>query len=230
MRVLNMFGGFVPAFQFKALGVSLQNSYRLRGGGYRVYSTLKAPKRSQRRWLRHWLLAHSPSGIRPVPLKIWFTLPEMGSVDYYRLGVVREFVIRRLQPRDFNLDEIESLRLAYDGDDELFESLFQEWMKEYLEYLRWYATVYLDYNTPCEELLKPPMFCGSPRRQAYERNLYVRYGLLFQAWERYRDDPPLALTPLSEERQPEAESLQSSVLDSPDSVPLSALFREESER
>lgn len=47
-RVLNMFGGFTPAFHFKDLGVSYQNSVRLRGGGYRVYSCPGPPK--SRRW------------------------------------------------------------------------------------------------------------------------------------------------------------------------------------
>lgn len=73
-KVLNLTGGFVPAFIFQVLRVSLQTSYRLRGGSYRVYTNRGTPK--SRRWLRHWLLACSPSGILPVPIDIWFTLPE----------------------------------------------------------------------------------------------------------------------------------------------------------
>ena len=73
-KVSNLFGGFMPAFIFSVLRVSLQNSYRLRGAGYRVYSHRGVKK--SRRWLRHWLLACSPSGILPVPIDIWFTLPE----------------------------------------------------------------------------------------------------------------------------------------------------------
>ena len=67
-------------------------------------------------------------------------------------------------------------------------------MKDHLEYLKWYASVILDPNVPLEVLLKPPQVCLNPRRSAYERNLYVRYGLLFQARERYREPPPLAIT------------------------------------
>lgn len=37
-KVLNLTGGFVPAFIFQVLRVSLQTSYRLRGGSYRVYT------------------------------------------------------------------------------------------------------------------------------------------------------------------------------------------------
>lgn len=54
-----------------------------------------------------------------------------------------------------------------------------------------------------------------PTRSAYERSLFVRYGLLFQAWERYRDPPPLALQSfadgvvVSEPRTDSVESLRS---------------------
>lgn len=65
-------------------------------------------------------MAHSPSGIRPVPLHLWFTLPEGGAVDPYRMGAVRAFVLRQIAPRDFNEKEIDGLRLAYCGDDEPF--------------------------------------------------------------------------------------------------------------
>lgn len=37
--------------------------------------------------------------------------------------------------------------------------------------------------------IKPPFVCYSVRRAAYERNLYVRYRLLFRAWEQYRQAP-----------------------------------------
>lgn len=54
-------------------------------------------------------------------------------------------------------------------------------MKQHLDYLRWYATVSSDPTVPLMELLKPPVVCHSPDRAAYDRTLYVRYGLLFQA-------------------------------------------------
>lgn len=38
------------------------------------------------RKIRHWLLAHCPSGIHHYPLDLWFTLPEGGSLCPYRLG------------------------------------------------------------------------------------------------------------------------------------------------
>lgn len=97
----------------------------------------------------------------------------MGAVDPYRLGKVRAFVIEKIAPRDFSVSDIENIRLAYDGDDELFEALFQEWMKDHLEYLKWYASVILDPNVPLEVLLKPPQVCLNPRRSAREISMYA---------------------------------------------------------
>lgn len=119
-RMLSMLSGFAPPVIFATLGVSLQNSYRLRGAGYQVYSSVSPVKRS-RRWLRHWLLMHSPSGICPWPTELWLTLPEQGCVDVYRLDRVRAFVLEQVSPGDFSEEEIDSLRLALDGDDEMFE-------------------------------------------------------------------------------------------------------------
>lgn len=58
-KVLNMFGGYVHASQFRLLGLSLQTDYRIRGRGYRVYTTGHTPQKGKsRRWLRHWHHIH----------------------------------------------------------------------------------------------------------------------------------------------------------------------------
>lgn len=93
--------------------MSLRTSFRLRGAGYRTYSNDNAPKGKHRRWLRHWLLAHSPSGLRPYPIDLWLTLPEGGCVDPYRMGRVVDFVKTRIAPRDFDPEKIDKLRVAY---------------------------------------------------------------------------------------------------------------------
>lgn len=36
-KILNLFGGFVPAIHYHVLGVDFRTSIRLRGGGYRSY-------------------------------------------------------------------------------------------------------------------------------------------------------------------------------------------------
>lgn len=111
--VCSLFGGFVAAFHFLIFLVSLQTSYRLRGAGYRTYSSDVPPKGKHRRWLRHWLLAHSPSGILPYPVELWLTLPEKKAVDPYRLGMVIDFVKSRIAPRDFDPGKFDKIRVAY---------------------------------------------------------------------------------------------------------------------
>lgn len=64
----------------------------------------------------------------------------------------------KVAPSDFRESEVDRLRLAYDGDDELFEALFQNWLRLHLEYLRWYATVSLDFSVPIYVLYKAS-FC-----------------------------------------------------------------------
>ena len=54
-------------------------------------------------------------------------------------------------------------------------------MKQYLDCLHWYATISSDPTVSLKELLKPPVVCHSPDWAVYDRTLYVRYGLLFQA-------------------------------------------------
>lgn len=62
----------------KSVGVSsLQVSLRLRGAGYRRYSSRPenfSPYYS-RHWFSHVLVAFSPSGIRPMPFEFWLGYP-----------------------------------------------------------------------------------------------------------------------------------------------------------
>lgn len=90
-------------------------------------------------------------------------------MDVYCLGVAGAYVLAKIAPRDFDEKKIDDLHEAYNGDDEMFEAVIQEWIRQHFNYLRWYATVYLDYSVPLDELLQPPQVCHSPRRAAYER-------------------------------------------------------------
>lgn len=60
--LIKLCNGYVSAFVFKKLGCSFRNSFRLRGGGYHVYSKIRGDScpdslvlaRLSRRWKRHW--------------------------------------------------------------------------------------------------------------------------------------------------------------------------------
>ena len=99
LSCLRSCSGFVASFVFKTVGVDYRNSFRLRGGGYRVFSKLREPtdikvfSRLSRRWKRHWLTLYAPSGIQPLPLKLWLSFPDKGILNCYEEGLVRWFIL-----------------------------------------------------------------------------------------------------------------------------------------
>lgn len=97
------------------------------------------------------------------------------------MGMVRQFIIERVQPKDFNEDEIDSIRTFYcDDEDNMFERFLSSWVQMHLNYLSWYARVLLDYSVPLEELLSPPVV---PAARSSRNVLIQRYGLLFRCYD-----------------------------------------------
>lgn len=90
------------------MGVDFRTSIRLRGGGYRAYSTGNKVIPLTGRWNKHWLaytwsrwcLLYSKSDFT---LQIWLTAPRFGVCDPYRLGRVRSYLLRKVSPK--GLDE-----------------------------------------------------------------------------------------------------------------------------
>lgn len=56
--------------------MSLSLTYRLRGASYRICGAPYRPK--SKRWKRHYLCMLSPSGVFPLPLKLWLAFPDFG--------------------------------------------------------------------------------------------------------------------------------------------------------
>ncbi|KAJ8612355.1 hypothetical protein MRB53_036557 [Persea americana] len=56
--------------------MSLSLTIRFRGGSYRVCGAPHRPK--SRRWLRHFLCMHAPSGVFPLPVALWLAFPDLG--------------------------------------------------------------------------------------------------------------------------------------------------------
>ena len=131
LRVLWALPYCISAVSFANLGVNLQVAYRLRGASYRSYSHLGPPR--SRRWRRFWLLMHSAAGISPLPVLIWLAFPEYGGMDCYQIGMVRQCIIERVQPKDFNEDEIDSIRTFYcDDEDNMFERFLSSWVQMHI--------------------------------------------------------------------------------------------------
>ena len=93
----------------------------------------------------------SPSGVFPLPLKLWLAFPDFGVLTP---GVARAFILDRVKPGYFNEKEIEGLRTFYpvQGEDFLDRLILQPWVKMWLKYLRWYAEVSVNYDVSLEDL------------------------------------------------------------------------------
>lgn len=200
--------GFVSAFIFKQLGVSLINSFRLRGAGYRVFSRVRdgdAMMHLSRRWKRHWLALHTGSGIRPLPFLLWLAFPEMGVLNCYQIGMVRDRILEYIRPKDLDEKSFSDLYLFWEPDSHaLIETLLHPVVKQHLEYVVWYARQVQDLSSFSEDLLHPPM---SPRRLSRERELlrWLQYSISFRLWDYVRCVAPPGAIPShsnSQFRQP----------------------------
>ena len=127
--------------------MSLSLTYRLRGASYRICGAPYRPK--SKRWKRNYLCMLSPSGVFPLPLKLWLAFPDLGVLTP---GVARAFILDRVKPGYFNEKEIEGLRTFYpvQGEDFLDRLILQPWVKMWLKYLRWYAEVSVNYDVSLE--------------------------------------------------------------------------------
>lgn len=67
--------------------MSLPLTYRLRGASFRICGTPFCPKSK-----RHYLCMLSPSGVFPLPLKLWLAFPDLGVLTP---GVARAFILYR---------------------------------------------------------------------------------------------------------------------------------------
>lgn len=204
LKVINLFGCFVPPIHYLYLGVDYRTSVRLRGGGYRAYSVGgQDVLPTSKRWLRHWLnylLVHLRSlrdkyGSFPVA-PLWLTAPSFKALCPYRFGVVFHIVVMLKAPSGLDEKSIDQLRVAYGEDEFMFELLLRPWWNQHSQYLEWYLTV-LQGEVQClDQLLEKELVCGTWRRTRYERlNVsQYRYGLLQRARDLYEScDPSKAL-------------------------------------
>lgn len=74
--------------------MSLSLTYRLRGASYCICGAPYRPK--SKRWKRHYLCMLWPSGVFPLPLKLWLAFPDLGVLTP---GVARAFILDRAKWR-----------------------------------------------------------------------------------------------------------------------------------
>lgn len=193
--------GYLSAFTYKFLGCSFRNSFRLRGGGYHVFSKIREAGdvstfyRLSRRWRRHWISMFTPSGLCPLPTNLWLGFPDKGYLNCYEEGMVRQFILERVRPRDLHTEDFDRLRLFWRNDDcEYYEWFLTSYVKLHLEYLRWYAHVLCEPSLSLDYLMSPPVSPRKVERTSVESTI-SRYGLLFKVWDYVRcGRVPLALS------------------------------------
>lgn len=123
----------------KKLGCSKRNSFRLRGGVYRVFSKFDVGKYPfwtlSRRWRRHWLVIHSPSGLTPLLVSLWLAFPDKGILNCYEIGYIRAFFLKEVAPKDIDENSINRLRLFWENDEfSMMERILKSFLKLHLDY------------------------------------------------------------------------------------------------
>lgn len=182
------------------LGCSFNASFRLKGAGYRVLARVDRSKpsavfgRLSRRWKRHWLSLHLPSGVRPLPLTLWLAFPEKGGLTCYQLGMVRWFLINAARPKDIDESSILMVSKFWSGHEETFERFLVSFMQSHLRYLKWYCDMLLDYEQSLESLLKAPVSPCRIERAKEDSCESEGYGIIYKCWDLIRREvAPLPL-------------------------------------
>nr|UJQ92534.1 MAG: putative RNA-dependent RNA polymerase [Mitoviridae sp.] len=180
---IRLASGFTPPGLFLQLGVrDLRTTIRLKGGGYRVYNSTSFKKLS-RRWRRHLLSMYSPSGIFPLPLELWLAWP-FGVLTCYQLGAVREYILKRIQPKDLNEASFDYACRYWKDNEEGFEWTIQSLVSAHCRYIAWYAKVSSDFSVPLADIIHPPLASRKIEREVNDDGQAVRrYGIVFAAWD-----------------------------------------------
>lgn len=155
----------------QSVGVtSLRTSLRLRGAGFRRYSSRPehVNPNYNRHWFRHILITFSPGGITPLPFNLWLSFPEGFLVTPYHMGMVRQMLLESCSPDwDFMVRLVEDLDPQLDEDTLLFTEtiLLKQWMEFCLEYMKWYSKAKIYFSITAIDLLDPPAVVFRPDRK-----------------------------------------------------------------
>lgn len=176
---------------FRMLGCGFNQSFRVRGAGFRVLAKLAgAPKGLSKRWLRHWISLHDPSGVRPLPLKLLLAFPEKGILNCYEIGYIRWLLLMKVKPKDIDQYSVDNLRYFYTAfeDGPTVERLCSSMVRLHCNYLQWFVQRIWDSDDNLEILLHPPLSPRSLKRSTETLN-ESRYGVIFQMWDKARSVP-----------------------------------------
>lgn len=110
-----------------------------------------------------------------LPLELWLGR----ALNPYLKGIIVAEVLSRpnelvLPPQKYFWNEDEETFLEY--------TLYHNWLKKWLEWVKWYALMSSDPNPRLEDLFNPPMVPITWKRTLRDNDI-VRYGLLWKCWD-----------------------------------------------
>lgn len=156
--------------------LSRTSLFRLAGAGFRVRSRLLSHRLS-RRWKRLRAVSDKSLSYLRLPLDLWFG--RGNPINPYYEGIITEEVRRRcavkqliVPPSDILWSEGERQNLEY--------TLYQGWMRSWLEWWKWYCTVPLGPNPSLED--RPPVAATSWKRTVFDNDIKM-YGILWKVWD-----------------------------------------------
>lgn len=173
------------ALSKEAYDLPMKVVFRLGGAGYRVMAKLNAHR--SRKWERLWVYATRPTKRNPLPLDIW--LGQGCPLNPYLKGRIVDIVRNELKPQD---SKFPPARFVSEADQIILEgSLYYEWMRQYLKWVRWYALVALDPDPRLDDLLDPPVVETSWKGRSTEHKQYhkMKFGLLWKLYDLVSQDP-----------------------------------------
>jgi hypothetical protein len=156
---------------------SMNTCLRLAGAGYRVRSG--APL--SRRW-RRFKAVCSRFEFTKGHLELW--LGRGKPLHPYAKGVLIQFLIERLKPKDIKLP---SLDYVFEGQlDNAEYTLTRNWLNQWLLYIRAYYLIQLSSNPKVDDFFDIPMVEFSWKRNRTDLVL-VRYGILWKLYDMVYD-------------------------------------------
>ncbi|DAB41747.1 RNA-dependent RNA polymerase [Dahlia pinnata mitovirus 1] len=182
----------IAASTFSALGCDFHNSFRLKGAGYRVLARLDRSKPNQvfdrlsKRWRRHWLSTYGPSGLRPLPLKLWLAFPEKGCLTCYEYGFVRAYIVKQMKPRPLDENSVDLVRMFWNGHESTFEHFLSSFVAAHARSLEWYYEALLDSEKSIEDLLRSNPNAPTKLERTSDEKSFDRFGLIFKCWDLLR--------------------------------------------
>ena len=164
-----------------ALKYGLSNNCltRLAGMGFRARARMLSTKSLSKRWKRLRVVAYKSLSYSSLPLEWFFGrgLP----LNPYLKGIIVERVLSKYKPKQLVLPPEEDLWFV-DENSYLEETLYHDWIKEWLRWVQWYCVLLSTSDPSLEDLFNPPIVSHTYKRNVMDYKTY-KYGFLWTCWD-----------------------------------------------